>query len=109
MSVTSPRGRSRRCRSALEPGPAALAAAGRAAGGAGLLLAERAAAEGRSASVEVAAQVVGQAAQGSVEHGPGEIGRAVGVDAVKLGGEQGERLLEGVELVEVDARDDLLV
>src|SRR5579872_4190432 len=89
MSVTSPRGRGRRCRSAPGPGPAALAAAGAAAGGVGFLLAERAAVEGLPAGVEVAAHVVGQVAQGGVEHGAGELGGTIGVDAVELCGDQG--------------------
>jgi hypothetical protein len=51
----------------------------------------------------VAARVIRQAAEGAVEGDGGEIGAAVGADAIELGGEQGARLLERAELVEIEA------
>jgi hypothetical protein len=52
--------------------------------------------------------VVGQAEQGAIEHVLGELADAVAGDAVDLADEQGERLLEAVQRVEVDALEDLL-
>jgi hypothetical protein len=80
------------------------------AGRASLGLAELAAVAGEEVDgAQVAADVVGEAEQGAVEHGLGELGGAVGADALELAGEVGERLLELVERVEVDAVEDLLV
>jgi hypothetical protein len=62
-------------------------AAARAARRACVLLAQRAIVEQGAGGVEVTADVVGQAAEGAVEDRGGKRGRAVGADAVELGGE----------------------